>query len=392
MSSQPLRRQDSSASIASQEALAAAGSEAEFREPLEQLLQAVVTLAGAAAAAIRHLEEDTHQLRLVAAVGMPVALWDATFEVADSCGTCGEAVARNRPRLATQPCGCAIDIGKTFPAADRYHTYAVPLHHRGAACGVLKLFLPPGRKPPASLAPLLVALGAILGLTLENGRLMRQNLHAGLAHERQMLASEVHDSLAQNLASMRMRMPLLRDAIAAHDDARTARYLEEFDESLVVSHRRVRALITHFRTELDPRGLVHALTEAVAGFRAVSAIDFSFDNRVAHLELTDEQQLQVFHVVSEALANVMKHARARHCRLTIDEHDGHYAITVADDGVGLAADYATATEHGHFGLNIMRERVAQLGGHIDFESEAGAGTRVRLRFPATTSEGRHHHE
>ncbi len=392
---QPNRRRESITSCKQElmvEPRVVDASDGAFRAPLEQLLRAIVTLAGADAAAIRHLEQDTHQLRLVAAVGMPASLLKSAFRVADSCGTCGETVARNKARHSAKSCSCAIEVGKLTASATGHRAFVVPLHHRGAACGVLKLFLPARRKLPQSLSPLLAALGEMVGLTLENSRLMQKNLQASLNHERHILANEVHDSLAQNLVSMRLRTPLLRDAIAERDDSRAFRYLDELEESLIVSHRRVRALITHFRSEMDPRGLLHALDEAVAGFREMGEIDVDFDNRVACLRLSPEQQLQVFHVVSEALANVMKHAKARNCRLTIDERDGQYVIEVEDDGIGLAADIDNTTEHGHFGLNIMRERVDQLGGHIEFTSEAGAGTRIQLRFPATASEGSYYHE
>jgi len=392
---QPNRRREAAASCKQERVLeprVVDSSDREFRAPLEQLLRAIMTLAGADAAAIRHLEEDTHQLRLVAAVGMPATLLDTAFRVADSCGTCGESVARNAPRHSAKSCSCAIEIGKVTPSTTGHRAFVVPLHHRGAACGVLKLFLPTRRKLPQSLAPLLAALGEMVGLSLENGRLMQKNLQASLNHERHILANEVHDSLAQNLVSMRLRTPLLRDAIDKRDDPRAFRYLDELEESLIVSHRRVRTLITHFRSELDPRGLLHALDEAVAGFREMDEIEVEFENHVACLQLSPEQQLQVFHVVSEALANVMKHAKAQHCRLTIHETDGQYVIAVEDDGIGLASNLDATTEHGHFGLNIMRERVDQLGGHIEFESEAGAGTRIRLCFPATVPEGSYHHE
>ncbi len=387
---QPNRRRDSLSSCSQPKPIESSvfgETDDEFRAPLEKLLRAVVELAGAEAAAIRHLEEETHQLRLVASTGLPETLVTASLRVPDSCGTCGEAVARNTVRLSAKACDCAIEIGKQLPSNRSQRTYVVPLHHCGAVCGVLKLFMPARRRPPKTLSPLLGALGDMLGLTLENSRLMQKNLQASLNNERHMLANEVHDSLAQNLVSMRMRTPLMRDAIAKDDDVRALRYVDELEESLIVSHRRVRALITHFRTEIDPRGFLHALDEAIEGVREMGGVDIELENHVGRLALTVEQELQVFHVVSEALANVMKHSKADHCRLCIDQEDGRYLISVEDDGVGMASDVDSVTRHGHFGLNIMRERVDQLGGQIAFESSAGAGTRIRLSFPAIASEG-----
>ncbi|MEO8676581.1 MAG: ATP-binding protein [Casimicrobiaceae bacterium] len=92
----------------------------------------------------------------------------------------------------------------------------------------------------------------------------------------------------------------------------------------------------------------------------------------------------MFHIVQEALANVCKHANARRARLTLAPKDGGYEILVEDDGVGMAADPAAGErgEAGHFGIAIMRERARRLSGELTLDSSLGAGTRVRLYFPA----------
>lgn len=364
--------------------------EAEFRAPLEQLLGAVVSLSGATAAAVRLHESDTHELRLVGAVGIPASLWQDSRRVADSCGVCGDAVRSLDPRGSPEACNCARAVGRGAGTAHRVSV--VPLHYRGATCGVLNLFLPAGCQLPDSLAPLLAALGNMLGLSLENALLTQKNLQASLTHERHMLANEVHDSLAQNLASMRMRTTLLYETLQRHDDTRAFKYLGEVHDALAVCHRRVRELITHFRSQMDPEGLIHAIGEAGATFAEFEEVDFAFDNQVPDLHLSPDQEMQVYHIVREALANIAKHARARHCRVSLVQQCGNYVVTVEDDGVGLAANREAIAEHGHFGLNIMRERAERLGGRLQVESRAGAGTRIRLAFPATTPEGRPYHE
>lgn len=357
--------------------------ESEFKAPLEQLLGAVVTLSGAQGAALRLLDSARGELRLVAAVPSQAALEQHMPRVGRECGVCGEALRSNDTCTSVNVCGCARELGCNATGRSR-RVFVVPLHHRGASCGVLNLFFPSGRKLPDALSGLLPALGDMLGLALENVRLSQENLHASLMHERQLLASEVHDSLAQNLACMRMRTALLRDAVRQQDQLRAFKYLSEVDDSLTVAHGRVRELITDFRARMDPHGLVHALNDAVANLHGLGGVELDFDNRVHELSLTAEQELQVFHIVREALANIVKHAQARHGRLTFEEHQGGYRVTVEDDGVGLPGDDAHDADHGHFGLNIMRERARRLGGSIEFESRAGHGTCMRLSFPATT--------
>lgn len=233
-------------------------------------------------------------------------------------------------------------------------------------------------------APIVGAVPADAAATQEEVRRLREALRTGLANERQMMANEVHDSLAQALTYMRMRMSLLRDAIRQGDDVRAYKYWSDVDISLTNTHRRLRELITYFRSRMDPQGLLHALAEMSANFLDRTGVALEFANRVPDLDLPVAREVQVFHIVQEALANVCKHANARGARLTLDRKDGGYEIAVEDDGVGMAVD-AAGGEHGepgHYGIAIMRERARRLGGELTLESTPGAGTRVRLYFPA----------
>jgi two-component system nitrate/nitrite sensor histidine kinase NarX len=199
-----------------------------------------------------------------------------------------------------------------------------------------------------------------------------------------MMASEVHDSLAQGLTYMRMRMSLLRDAIRQGDEVRAFKYWDDVDGALTDAHRRLRELITYFRTRMDPGGLVHALAKTSDSFLDRTGVALEFANDAADLDLPVGREVQVFHIVQEALANVCKHANARRARLALARREGGYEICVEDDGVGMPADQA-AGEHGeagHYGLAIMRERARRLGGELTVDSAPGAGTRVRLYFPA----------
>jgi len=357
--------------------------EGEFRVPLTQLLKAVVGLAHARAAALRLLDSASGELRLIATHGTPASLDHSALRMSRDCGVCGEALRSDKTRCAAARCACAIEVSACSETTSEDRVFVLPLHHRGSPCGVLNLFFDSPCELPDAVSVLLPAVGDMLGLALENARLAKESLHAGVMQERQLLAGEVHDSLAQNLTCMRMRTALLRDAITRHDDSRALKYLAEVDQSLSVAHGRVRELITDFRTHMDPHGLVHALGDAVSHVDGLGGVHFEFDNQVQGLSLTADQELQVFHIVSEALANVVKHAQATQGRLTLEQSHGVYRITVEDDGIGLPGDRANNADHGHFGLNIMRERARRIGGRIEFGSRSGEGTWMRLSFPET---------
>ena len=98
------------------------------------------------------------------------------------------------------------------------------------------------------------------------------------------------------------------------------------------------------------------------------------------LRLSATQESQVFHIVQESLANIAKHASARHAWLSIRQVLGRVDVVVEDDGTGPTGDAVVATSN-HFGVDIMRERAARVGGRIDIGPREGGGMRVHLSFP-----------
>ena len=250
--------------------------------------------------------------------------------------------------------------------------------------GALNLMFAAECALPPAMTPLLRAAGDLIGMTLDNARLSRENLRIRLTSERQMLANEVHDSLAQGLTYMRMRMSLLRDAIHHNDELRARKYCSDVDDTLGNSQRRLRELITYFRSQMDPQGLVHALREISERFLDRTGIALAFDNRVPDLCLPPEREIEVFHIVQEALANVARHAHATSAALSLGCTQDGYRMVVEDDGVGVAAASGEPGhgDSGHYGIAIMRERAHRLGGTITLGRAGGTGTRLELTFPA----------
>jgi nitrate/nitrite-specific signal transduction histidine kinase len=247
---------------------------------------------------------------------------------------------------------------------------------------VLSFFLE-GADAGSELAPalseLLVALGEVVGTAIESTRRADLNVYASVMQERHLLANEVHDSLAQNLTSIRMRTSLLRDAVGRQQGERAAQYLREIDEALAVAQSRVREIITQFRAQMDAPRLVPALEFAVDELRAASGIEIELVNRLREPKLSPYEEVQVFYIAREALTNALKHAHPNCVRVVLAQHPAGFELLVEDDGVGM--DSGRASDYGHFGLNIMRERAQRLGGRIDLEHCPGGGTRVRLAFP-----------
>jgi two-component system nitrate/nitrite sensor histidine kinase NarX len=194
-----------------------------------------------------------------------------------------------------------------------------------------------------------------------------------------MLASQVHDSLAQTLAYARMRAGALRQAQTAGDAALAERYQSELEQALDTAYAEVRGLIGQFRQTMDPRGITVAVRESLEAFRARTGIQASFENRLHEARLAPEQELLVFHVIQEALSNIERHARARNVDIAFEFCGGRQCVRIADDGIGF--DPKAAGAPGHFGLSIMRERCARLGAQLDLDSQPGSGTQIAIVFP-----------
>ena len=140
---------------------------------------------------------------------------------------------------------------------------------------------------------------------------------------------------------------------------------------------------------MDPSGLLHALQTLVEQFCQRSGIALEYINRVAHLELPLEYEIQVYHIVREALANISAHSDATRARLVVDFTSGYYIFTIKDNGSGGCT--FTPVE-GHYGMMIMRERAQRIGGAIKVESSKGSGTCVQLFFPEPGADWREANE
>ena len=151
------------------------------------------------------------------------------------------------------------------------------------------------------------------------------------------------------------------------------------ESSLAVAHARVRELITHFRSDIEPRGLLAALRQTMAELQGLGGVVLTMDERMTEPDLSVDQSLQILHIAREALVNIVKHAQAHDGCLRLEHDDEFCHVSIEDDGVGIPS--GENSRHGHFGLNIMRERAHLLGGELCVEAGSRGGTRVCLSFP-----------
>lgn len=213
---------------------------------------------------------------------------------------------------------------------------------------------------------------------------------AGMLEERQRLAREIHDTLAQGFTSIVMHLEAAEQALP--NEAVTARhYLDQARTTARDSLAEARQVVWALRPDiLEQTSLVEALTRVVNRWSAETSI-------AARLTVTGEVhplhpsiEVTLLRVTQEALANVRKHAEASAVTVTVSFFNDQVALDVHDNGVGFdpatVASSATVWPHlhgqdSHFGLTTMRERVEELGGHLLVESAPGEGTTVVVEIP-----------
>jgi signal transduction histidine kinase len=208
-------------------------------------------------------------------------------------------------------------------------------------------------------------------------QLLTQAREAGAGDERQRMAREIHDTLAQGLTGI---ITQLEAAQQTGSDAERERRLEGAKrlarDSLAEARRSVQALRPQ---ALEDSRLPEALAAEVTRWSATSGVTaetaITGDARALHPEV----EVTVLRVAQEALANVAKHSRASRAGVTLSYMEDVVTLDVRDDGVGFAG--APAGEGG-FGLIAMRQRVNRLAGQLEIESEPGAGTAVSASLPA----------
>ena len=222
------------------------------------------------------------------------------------------------------------------------------------------------------------ALTGHLANAIENLRTEALVREAAVSEERTLLARELHDSIAQSLSFLKIQVSLMRGAIERRDETQWRRALDEIDAGVRESTNDVRELLVHFRTRTDSDDIEQALRTTLRKFEHQSGLKARLEMHGHGVALPSDVQLQVLHVVQEALSNVRKHAQASEVQVLVDRGP-RWVFRVRDNGKGFDAVECSHDET-HVGLQIMRERAERIGARIELDSLPGQGTEVRIEL------------
>jgi len=359
----------------------------DFKPVVEKLLETLIGNVNAAfgVARIFPTHGQTHQL--ISSIGLPAAMLSVESNFDLNCEICTKAATPSRIYSADVST-CKTRDTCRYAACQLQSIIVASLESQLSPenpLGTLTLFFNTPQALDDQVSRTVLAFADLLSTIIEHNKSNREAKRSELIAERQSIANEIHDSLAQSLVYTRMRTSLLLESIRTHNELMVTKYAHDIDEALENSQKTVRELITDFRCAMDPSGLLHALKSLTEQFRHRNDIGLAYINRVANLELPLEYEIQVSHIVQEALANIATHSGATHARLIVDHSGDYYVFTIDDNGSGGCT--FTPVE-GHYGMMIMRERAKRIGGEIKVESTKGLGTRVQLFFPEPESDWR----
>ncbi|WP_236541320.1 sensor histidine kinase [Spiractinospora alimapuensis] len=247
-------------------------------------------------------------------------------------------------------------------------TFAIGAGHVAGERGVEQY-----RERQAMVAKLEAALEENAGL---HAQLLTQVREAGVLDERQRMAREIHDTLAQGLTGIITQVQAAQRSAGNPDvaDPHLDRALRLARESLNEARRSVQALRpARLETSHLPDALADLAREWEDGDGPTPAVEITGEP----VALSPVIEVALFRVAQEALTNVAKHARATRVGVTLSYLDHVVLLDVRDDGTGRARDSDTG-----FGLSSMRQRVRGIGGTLQVESEPGEGTAVSAVVPA----------
>ena len=350
---------------------------------VDDVLQAVVTHARellGADVAVLLLEGADGRFELRAADGAPGTLADAAD--AGRHATPGAAAGRGPSGDGPDPNPADAILPFVTPGVAVVRLSA-PLQRGGQTIGLLAIGARVARGFDADEVETLASLANQATIALEHARLEARLRELAVVEERERIARELHDGIAQVLGYVNTKSQAIDEYLAGGrvDEARVQ--VAQLGTAARAVYVDVREAILGLRSPIEPGLGLGAAVEAHARRVAADsgfALDADIPAASRDLRLDGDTEAQVYRIVQEAFTNVRKHAAARRVRLSMAVDDGRLALAIDDDGRGLAPDPPTS-EVPRYGLRSMHERAQTIGATLEIRNGWRGGVLVSLTLP-----------
>ncbi|NJN17854.1 MAG: GAF domain-containing sensor histidine kinase [Oscillochloris sp.] len=356
---------------------AALNQEVDLSRALSTTLAHVVALCGLRTGWIWLLDDQGAALP-AATLQLPPALADEPERMCGSCYCLDSFCAGEMDGPANiSVITCTRLKGLSEGTAGLRHHASVPLIAHGRRLGVLNVAAPDWAEVAQDDLRMLATIGDLLSSAVERARLFARSAEIGALEERNRLARELHDTLAQDLTAITLKLETADALLEDAGDGQAARTV--LKQAMDVTRRSLadvrRSVLDLRAAPLDGRPLDVALCELAGAAETVTAaVQISGDVR----HIPARAVLGLYRIVQEALQNVLRHAAATHVRIRLDVQEHQVHLEIADDGRGFDP---AATPGGRFGLIGMRERARLLGGRLTIDSAPGRGSTVQVEVP-----------
>ncbi|HSM55989.1 MAG TPA: GAF domain-containing sensor histidine kinase [Candidatus Sulfomarinibacteraceae bacterium] len=379
--SEQLRRRNRELSILNEIAKALNRS-VDLDDALQQTLARVVDLLELQTGWIWLLHEESGDSYLAAAQNLPPALRDNPRRMEGGCHCLDTYQAGDLEGAANVN---VITCSRLFGLVDgtdglRYHS-SIPLYAHGRKLGVMNVASRNWRELSPEDLRLLYTVGDLLGMAIERIRLYSKSMQIGAVEERNRLAREIHDTLAQGLSAVTLHLESA-DALldSGAEEERVQRAVRQALSLTRANLEEARRSVLDLRAApLEGRTLAEALSALGDELAERKGVAVSFSATGGSRPLPVRVEAGLYRMAQEALNNVVQHADAQRVTMLLVNTPQEVRLTVEDDGRGFDADQVPGERYGLVGLN---ERARLLGGRLHLQTSPGEGTRVEVSIPS----------
>lgn len=263
-----------------------------------------------------------------------------------------------------------------------------PLSGEGVTGGHLCVATPAERPLAEQDRTLLSGLADLAALALAHEQLQSQARRLAVYAERERISRELHDSVSQSISYLYSQLALVQELLPQLSTDQVRSELGALANVASAAFEECRTSIFSLRAGSGAQvSLPTLIAGCVRDFTARTGLEVELDTAaMAQISLPAEAEVQLVRVVQEALSNVAKHARSHRVAVSAEVLDGTLRVTIQDDGIGFDPDAPRAGRRS-FGLEMMRERVASVGGSVAIYARKGSGTRIQVHLPLGQKEG-----
>ena len=362
-----------------------------LREPNEiatlcaDFLQRVQKTLGATASCVRLLDLDSCKLCMLTHHGLSEDFLTCENTLPLGECLCGEIAQGDGHSLALNVSEVQPALAHNTCVRSGFHTVsATSITANKRILGIFNLFFATPHPMEEADLQLLGILGQQLGIAIEVQRLNARERELAVSEERNLIARELHDSIAQSLAFLNLQVGMLERALTDKNTGAINDILVMLRQGVQESTNDVRELLTHFRSRIEQQNLEAAIASALHKLSRQIDIATDFQALGDGAPLDPETETQAFYIIQEALSNIRKHAQPTTVAVKLFRSRHGLTLTVCDDGIGFTTRNEDDSVPGHHvGLPIMHERAARIGGQLTIQSTPEQGTEVRLQLSRT---------